>query len=186
MPDPNWMRRIGATPAKLATVVVLAAVLAGLIVLQSGAYTESAATPQTEAGREHAPKLPLRTAKRAAVATPATRLRKPDAPTWSTIALEEILAHDPFAVPAALVPKVPSEDDPAREADEKAEDRQRQREQAIAAVRQQGVEMVLLAGSEPVAVVGGRLVRVGDELEGFRVVSISSSGLTLSVPDEQP
>ena len=40
--------------------------------------------------------------------------------------------------------------------------------------------MVLMDGKETTAVVGNRPIRIGESLEGLRVISITSSGVTLA------
>jgi hypothetical protein len=103
---------------------------------------------------------------------------------WPKIALEEVLQHNPFARPPVLEPPAPEKPTPVAAVNglDKArqEEVRRRREQALAAVRAQGVRMVFVGKEERVAIIGDRRVQVGDVFDGFRITKIGSDGVTLS------
>ncbi|OHB66540.1 MAG: hypothetical protein A2V70_05300 [Planctomycetes bacterium RBG_13_63_9] len=55
-------------------------------------------------------------------------------------------------------------------------------DQALDGLRQQGVAVVIGSGERYVAVVGSQTVRVGDLLDGFRVIAIAPDGVTVERP----
>jgi hypothetical protein len=103
--------------------------------------------------------------------------------------MEKVLGYDPFALPETLAPPEPARrtatgQEPAAGA--QADAVRKQREQALSALRHQGVQMIFFNEEEQVALLGDRFVRVGDTLDGFRVLAIEPQGITLSEQDANP
>jgi hypothetical protein len=181
----------GATPGKLALIAVLAVVLVGVLVYQfSGSEEPPPPRKHPNVGRPAAAR-PAAGSTRVAAGGTRVAAPKPDHTVvpktdrqWPKIALEEVLQHDPFALPTALQPPAPKK--PAVAVASQAPDKarqaevRRQREQALAAIRAQGVQMVFVGKEKRVAIIGDRRVRVGDVFDGFRVTDIGSDGVTLS------
>lgn len=180
---------LGATPGKLATVAVLAAILAAVVWTQSGA---DAITAPSVASRVDEPNIAARSRRvpRPTAVKPAaapsdqagrTSAAKPR-PTLR-IDLEKTLEFDLFAVPPKMIAARSAASPDADKADEQALEQARQRELALNAIRSGGVQMIFDDGHEKKAVLGNRVLRVGDMVEGFRISNISLQGITLS---EQP
>lgn len=179
----DWRKKIGVTPGKLLLVGVLGCVLVTVIRLQLGARETSgvsrSADRRVDRMRRRSSKASTeRTGNHDVTAVTRT------AQQWPEIPLKKVLAHDPFALPPALAPPAPAPT-PKQAAEGRANRQQdielaRSRGQALAAVREQGIQMILVNPGDPVALVGDRPVRVGDVLEGFQVVAISADGITLS------
>ena len=184
MADPGLKSKVGATPGKLVFVAVLAVVLVSVIIVQSTTREEPPAPRENGDANGLSGTLVAEAGTRVPTAAPGSDdvlnrdLQRP------TIALEEVLQHDPFAMPAALLP--PAEPNSANmsrgslDEDRQEAELQRQRELALTAIREQGVQMVFLGKEEQVAIIGNRRISVGDLLEGFRVTGIGSDGVTLS------
>lgn len=183
MASSGWMSKIGVTPGKLVMVGVLAAILVAVLVSQIGTRTESAEEPSREQqAKRETPRSAGAAARMSAIRESEVGDRKDR--QWPEILLEEVIAHDPFALPEALAPP-PTVDSGTGPRKQRADAQQAQklreeREKALAAVRERGVQMVLIDQKEQVAIVGDRAVRIGEVLEGFRVVAINSAGVTLS------
>lgn len=209
MDNSQWKNRIGGTPGKLVVVGVLGAVFVTVVCFQLGAKETPVETRNPDhpvvnrlsQRRNHntiqVSSHPTRSGggnqvlRRAGKAefgsTPDTDDADADTRAtgeWPETPLETALAHDPFALPPPLAPPTPvPSPDGARS--EQGNERQRpelaeKHERALATVRDRGIQMVLVDQEERVAIVGDRAVRVGEVLEGLRVVAISADGITLS------
>ena len=183
MADPGVKSRFGATPGKLVLVAVLAVAFVSVLLFQF-AEEEKPPAPQENAEQSGGSETrPMQNGTSVPTPPPDKGHVPKQARQWPKIALEEVLRHDPFAVPAALHPPAgPGSANTAQDVPEKArqQELQRQREQALATIREQGVKMVFVGKGEQVAIIGDRRVRVGDLFEGFRVTDIGSDGVTLS------
>jgi hypothetical protein len=110
--------------------------------------------------------------------------------SWPDFKLAEVLAYDPFALPAQFPQPPPSlAEGSAMQPDQsdaaKALEAARERAATLEEIKRQGVELVLQNGREYVAKIGDKEVRIGDKIGGFRVVDINLHGVTLegdSVP----
>lgn len=183
MDNPGWNKKLGATPGKLALASVLGMVLviviyyqfaAGNASVDSGRRDRHAAERTSSADQppDHVSKTPTVNATTGTVGE------------WPEPSLETVLAHDPFALPPGLEPPTPDSTQP-RPSGERADggeapELQQKWERALATVRELGIHMVLVGEQEQVALVGEQAVRVGEVLEGFRVVAIDADGLILS------
>jgi hypothetical protein len=153
----------------LLVIGVLGAVLAGVLVVQfSGGQADSTGV----SGPPEGPARPVTAAR--PPAEPAAR------PAWPKVAAAEASRYDPFALPQAMIQQSRLPPPKAQAEEQQQADRLRQqREQALAALRRRGASTVFRSASGAAAIVGPRVVRVGDELDGFRVVSIDDGGVLL-------
>lgn len=193
----NFWDRSGITPGKGALVGVLACVLAGIVGYQflSGAYGNKPVVPRGQATTEtkFEPKRRGEIAQRTSAST-APRTESLPVEDWPTVPLHETLAHNPFATPASLIPKVPiSESElipfaqvPPKEVDDLLPvdpDQLRAHRERVRAIRElmtTGASMVMTTGDGTrVAVVNGRTIRIGDTIHGMRVTAITSEGVVL-------
>jgi hypothetical protein len=148
------------TPKQWALLGVLGAALVGAMYWPSDDVAGDAATGEsnTVGGAGSGPRGP--------------RIRPPAAQSaakqWPKVDLTAALAHDPFASPL-FAPK--AEAPAAATAEDTAAD--------LLALRQDGVSMIVRDGDGVVATVGERKLRVGDVIDGYRVVAIEMDGVVL-------
>jgi hypothetical protein len=177
----------GVTTQKLVLIGVLAAVLVGVLYLQFGRSEKpkrtAGATPTARERPSSNRQSPRAAKKPAAVVTTAPR-QWSSLKRWQSPNLAEVIAYDPFARPSLFPKPAPEtatlventaatpEDLAKEQAALAAEEKQMQ--QQLEALRQQGVEVIIEGPHGPVAVIGGKEVRVGDEIDGFRVIAIES------------
>ena len=192
MPEVQPPSRPAASPFKLALAAVLTAVFVVVVIVQFGgaADTDGAAPPtDTKAPRGR------RSGQKAGAGTtqpgpePETADRSPS--RWSAPALADVLKHDPFATPEAFRNRpdsAPADVSADRQKKALAREQELARKRAeqdrtLAELRQQGVRAVLGTDRHGnVAVVGSRAVRVGDDLDGFRVIAVEPQGVELQKP----
>jgi hypothetical protein len=182
--------KVGATPGKLVLIAVLAVILVGVLIFQFSGKEEPPPPRHRAEVKRPAAARPAARRTRAAASTPVEADAAKKGRHWPEMALEEVVQHDPFAVPPALrppTPPVPAAAAPKAPDKARREEVRRQREQTLAAIRKQGVQMVFLGKEKRIAIIGDRRVRVGDVFDGFRVTDIGSDGVTLSeqVSDEK-
>jgi hypothetical protein len=178
------------TRAKLALVGLLAVVLVAVIGYQLRGRKPAPLVPRAEANqRQFAADS---SAARTSDATPRGPARVAPAQRrprnkWPDIPLSEVIAHDPFTLPPALL-AIASESDTAKPGpSSKAEpadqshrqELERRRADVLAAMRKKGVSMVLTSPGGTVATVGSLRLKVGDVVEGLRVAEIGPSGVVL-------
>ncbi len=164
--------RVGATPAKLALVALLAVVLIVVIVRQLPNDTPPPSRAQVTASVPS--KAEDETDTVAAQATdPETTTQQQNETTspWPETSLDELLTHDPFATPAWAIAAVSDSD--TRQASKLDE------------LQKQGVSIVMIGEEAKTATIGERRVRVGDVLEGYRITDITSKGVLLDKLDSQ-
>lgn len=186
-PEQFGAGRLGATAGKLAVIAILAAALIALLVFPSGGKSAPSTKPsqQTTAPppNPQANSNPPPTQESAAEPNAAHSPAPSAALGLPVISLDEASEHDPFAAVPALTQQTATNSNQASDVEagkEQKVDREEQVKQAVAAIRTQGVQMVLLGKNENLAIIGNRRVRVGDQLGGLRVTSITSKGITLS------
>jgi hypothetical protein len=186
--------KIGASPVKLALAAVLTVVFIAVLIVQFGGISNTRST-----GRERGKgKDPTGSAQPTGAGQPAPSPPQPSrtlrtTQAWPILDIERVLEYDPFALPAPLSrqQEVVSKREGQREAEAlelELARRRAEQEQSLAQLQEAGVRAILGgAQGEKVALVGSRVVRVGDELDGFRVSAIQPDGLTLQQPAvEQP
>ena len=172
---------------QIAVVAALVAVLVAVIVMQmvgrSRAETTSPAPSPTGSSRS-TPASP-------ATATTDHPADPPSEDPWNQTFANDTIAYDPFRIPAAFsndgqsaagkshATAVPEDDEDDRAA--RLEAARAAREAALARLSKQGFK-AFLAGREPdgnVGVIGKQTVRVGDVLDGFRVIAIEPGGIVV-------
>jgi hypothetical protein len=198
--EANSSKKAGLTRGKAILIGVLAAVLLIVLYVQFGGSSETptGGAPSYRPPRPAAavqPATPETKLVTPVVATPAptapigkqkdsTNVPVINESHWKAPPVATIIAYDPFALPSSFPqpPKivaagksadgndliaVAAADDAKRAADA-AEDLHLQLQQLI----EQGVHAVFSEGNQYVAVVGDRVLHVGDEIEGFTVTAI--------------
>jgi hypothetical protein len=182
-------KQIGLTRGKAVLIGVLSIVLVGVLYVQYGRYA---------GGGEVAPVD--RVATRAPVRKPAVSTQLNPAPTdaeierdaqaallefdqakWTPPELSKVIAYDPFALPAGF-PRPPSSFLTGPTADETegaAEERTKQLADALAELQMQldelkerGVHVIVGQNEQYVAMIGDRVIHVGDDINGFTVTAI--------------
>lgn len=171
-----------ATPRQLLVVGVLGVVLVSVLIGQfSGASSQPGkaavkATPKgpvPQAGQAIAPK----SAAPAAQATTPKAVLEP----WPELTAEVAAQYDPFAVPEPLARRITEiqKAKPDRKPNHSPPKRDLSAEN-VAALKAKGITLIVRSQGGAVAMVGNRAVRVGDVLEGHRVVSIELDGVVLA------
>lgn len=169
------LRQLGVTPAKAALIGVLGVGLAVVWGPQLGALLpgwggDSGKARRTAASRRAGPK-PLAANNAEAEAAPEVVKEEREIPTFL---VSEASAYDPFAVPAwspgarRVADAGPEETATVDEV-----------EQRFEGLRETGVAMILVGNDGAEAVqIGDRMLRVGDEIDGFRITAINAKGVT--------
>ena len=171
------LRQLGLTPLKACAIAVLGLVFAivwgpQLLPMIDGpspaSAGQSSTAPNSVASTGRPPRSETITGGSPPVSPADTARNMPQ----REFTLTEAIAHDPFEVPAwaPVSKRVASNAAPASGTDQLTR---------IEKLRQTGVAMVLVSNRQQVAAIGDRLVRLGDEIDGFRVVEISSEGVLL-------
>jgi len=182
MPEQKKLSKTGVTPGKLALVVVLAVVFTVVLIVQFGGSSGEEETVQLRPPC----KAPLRTPGGGTTAQVA-QLRTSLAP-WPTLERDDVLRYDPFKTPssfliqhqASATAAEASRTHSARGREEELKRKMTEREQALDALKKEGVKAVLGSSKKGnVAVIGSQSVHVGDVFQGFRVVAIEPDGVVL-------
>jgi hypothetical protein len=190
----------GLTRGKAILIGVLAVALIGVLYVQFGRGGEKPAgepsnyrppRPALAVQPVNAPAKPvtLASAKTPANAEPskdksAATVPVIDGTRWKSPKLETIVAYDPFALPPSFPqpPKITAGGkatgadgliaaaaaDDAKRIAEAAENLRMQLEE----LKQQGVHVILRKGDQYVAVIGDRMLHVGDKIDEFTVTAI--------------
>jgi hypothetical protein len=193
------------TPAKGALIGVLAAALVGVVYFQYGSSDVEVVVPSGVNAEVPSPLPPVAaqalptssttaeppedTAQAAADAGPGTAITAQfDESKWKPPELARVVAYDPFALPAAFPQPVQTvagaqsgvdsegETDAATAAAKLAEAIESLQSE-LKALQERGVHVIIRGGNEYVAMIGDRTVRVGDEINGFKVTSIEPDGV---------
>lgn len=174
----SGLKKIGLTPAKAALVAVLALVLAvvwGPQIFGGGSDRAESVAEARPAARSssRAPRRGRRTTTQAPTtsepARPAATER--DLPT---ITLSDAAAYDPFALPAWAIE---AEQLVGGTSVQPASGGTSSLQQRFDSLKATGVGMVLVSGDGQAAQIGDRTVRVGDEIDGFRVIEITADNI---------
>lgn len=130
------------------------------------------------AGQASGPKSLARSLQAAAL--------KPAPLVWPKLSAEVAAQYDPFAVPETLARKITEVKQAKQETKPKNTPPKRDvRAENVAALKAKGIALIVRSQRGAVAMVGNRAVRVGDTLEGHRVLAIDSSGVLLAPADRQ-
>ena len=191
MADKRKKQAAGLTPGKAALIGALAIVLIGVLYWQFAGANSSTKGP-TAADTRHRPAAAAAQAQ--VQATLATKTGQPESrsltetvalvdPTaWKSPKLTEVIAYDPFAMPSAF-PKPEAVDPKTGKSDglvaaAKADDAKKmaeavaQLEMQLRELEQRGVQVIVRDRNQYAAMIGERIVHVGDEIDGFTVTVI--------------
>ncbi len=190
----NTPGKAGATWKKLATVGVLAAVLAAVLYVQFGRPSGDDAPPlaTTGASPHRAGQPPKSASAKEELAPTASKewlLEATDRPAWKKPELAQVVRYDPFALPAAF-PQPPTPAVGRAGAVEGAivavdnEENEQQRTKTVAEIqskldelKQRGVRVIIDGRKQAAAIVGERTIHVGDDIDGFTVKAIDPDGV---------
>ena len=185
MAEPTTPNRPFATPRQLAMIAVLGVVLAAVLIAQFGGASSApepgvpAAGSSGASGAASGLSGAASPAASAGAAAPAPAGSGGASQAWPRLDAQAAAAYDPFAVPAPMVRKLASGQQ-ASHGTKPGQADPRKAEAALASLRSKGISAVLRNQRGAVAVIGNREVRVGDVIEGYRVVSIEADGVLLA------
>ena len=175
------------SPAKLALAIGLTVVFIAVVAVQVWGYARHAEV--TARAKPKGTPADRRTAETFKFSRPDC-LVVPEANSngkWPKSALAECIEHDPFAKPQGFAKETKK---PVQEAVD-AEALQREIEIAkkratqeleIAKLQKAGVNAILKGAQQSTAILGTRMVRVGEEINGFRVRAIEADGIIVERP----
>ncbi len=157
------LKKMGATPGKLALIAVLVLVLFGVIVKQ----LPSSAPEKVNTAPAIAQSLDSKQSGTTNVNAEKSNVES-ELPAWPVINLTETLANDPFVLPRWAVQEVPPEviavnDEPGE----------------LAELQEQGASIVVISKEKKSATIGEQKLQVGDILEGYRITDITTQGIFL-------
>jgi len=191
------MKRMGATPGKLALVGVLAVVLGTVLV---GQLPDSTTTPEV-ARRPRTPMLnqsnstaaanqPRNIQQRTHQSQPRpfhsnsstkSREQSSEPPTWPDLSLETIVAFDPFATPQWLSSATAAAQAGPVDTRLLTEAARRARKASVLKdLQDQGTTIVVITSDDKRATIGNQTFRIGDHLEGFVITDITRQGVVLT------
>jgi len=158
------LRKMGATPGKLALVGVLSLILIAVIAMQMPASVADVPLGRTSTSKS--PKIRGIRNDTAAQTEASTIETKTHA--WPKVDLAATLAIDPFAKPSWTRKQVlkPSES--------------KSTPSILAELRKQGASIVVIAADGKSAKIGDQNVYIGDILEGYQVTYITTQGVLLN------
>ena len=175
MNQPSILKKIGATPAKLAVVGGLGVVLLSVVVPQLRG--KSLEVPVTSPGpSEQIVDLqrPEQQAEKPNKLSTAEGEEVRPAPVWTQLPFEQIVNYDPLAAPAWYVAAVTQ-----AEADLEIVDHEKN-SRALEELEQKGASIVVITNQNRVATIGNLQINIGDRIEGFRVSDITTKGVVLT------
>jgi hypothetical protein len=191
------LKQSSLTRGKAILVAVLAVVLVVILYVQFGlaggkansrpvGYRPPRSTPtrkSAQANTKTAAATNAQTGSAEVVAAPII-----DATHWKSPSLATVVAYDPFALPPAFPqPKVTADGKAAGAealiAAAAADDAKRQAESLeklrmqLEELKQRGVHVIIREHDQYAAMIGDRMLHVGDEINGFTVTAISPDGV---------
>jgi hypothetical protein len=187
------LKKIGLTPGRAALMGLLGAALVGVLYLQFGPSKNGSASP-TGAVPPRRPAPPRSAVTPAAQQTASNEESNPteataiefDQSKWKSPELSAVVAYDPFALPAAFPQPQATTAQltadggrsalAAANAEQLADELERLQSQ-LDELKNRGVHVVVSAEGEYVAMIGDRLVHVGDEINEFTVTAIDPNGV---------
>jgi hypothetical protein len=202
MADASASPRPAVTPRQLLFIAVLGVILAVVLIVQFGGASGGPDDSQGGSRPQAAPSGAAQPAQRQSAAGPqaagspapgvktAPGTPRPASPPWPKLSGQVAGQYDPFAMPEPLARQAKAQrpdDSPGG----KAGSRNPATDPALMALRRKGTDAILRDGQGAVAVIDKRVVRVGDVLQGYRVVSIDDDGVLLApspsqdVPEER-
>lgn len=171
--------------AKWLLVGGLGAVLMGVILFGGGDAAEETAelattansSPSGEAGTAAAVPGPRRGG------LPATPKSPRKTREWPRLDPVEVIKHNPFTLSEAAAEQLALESGKTKDvptAEELAAlERNKRREQLVEELRRTRVSMIFRSDAGNAAVIGNRVLKEGEIVEGVRIVSITNSGITV-------
>lgn len=180
MNEPSRMKKIGATPAKLALVGVLAVVLLVVIVgqLPTSQAPSEIASRQTTQSNEQSKRPKLAQTKKQ---TEGSLEKTKAAPrVWTEMTVESIVAFDPLAKPDWLITAEASLVDGSEGIFSDKSQREAKKAAVLKQLMQEGTKIVVISSGEKRATLGEQQVRIGDQFEGFEITDITKQGVVLS------
>ncbi len=189
--SPSSSQQIGLTRGKAMLIGALAIALVGVLYVQ---YGRSGGGPEQPLADTVASRAPASRSPRSTSAKTAATAAEPDNETegglfefdqakWKSPELTTVIAYDPFALPATF-PQPPSfaggsgASAGAADAATAAEDAQQLADaledlrSQLEELKQRGVHVIVSQNDQYVAMIGDRLIHVGDEINGFTVTEI--------------
>jgi hypothetical protein len=191
MADPEGRARSTVTPRQLVLMGVLGAVLVVVLIGQFGGASSSpesagvgqspeGAAPRTDRAADQKPKAA------SAARSPDAAAAKPASRAWPKLSAEVAAQYDHFAVPEPLARQLIEGRRSA--GDRKPSDSLQKRgagAESVAALKSKGTNVIVRSERGAAAMLGNRVVRVGDVVEGYRVMSIDLQGIVLAPADRQ-
>ena len=191
-------QRIGLTRGKGVTIGVLAVALAAVMYIQFGGGNGDKTQPASaDAARLRRPSPAERRRRAEAIAPDAEAAA--DTPrqlaavftpnNWKSPDLSQVVTYDPFALPPSFPQPLQLQMDPrlaqgvdpnapaaSADADELATAIEQMRMQ-LEELQQRGVQVIVRGRDKYVAMIGDRMVHVGDVINGFTVTAIEPDGV---------
>jgi hypothetical protein len=180
-----------ATPRQWTVVAVLAVILVVVLLVQfTGIFGSETAEPKETGKRSRQPPELEHGASEAPSTSRSTDESRPPKP-WPRFSPDEALRFDPFAPSTQVAEREGIEEATSKGSQEQSEDPRHEQllrlraaqAEALQELRAEGVKAVV--GSHRgghAAVIGSQVVRVGDMLNGFRVVQVDSDGVIVEQP----
>jgi len=198
MADASARQKATVTLRQVLLIAVLGAILAVVLIVQFGGATgrpedgHRGSGPRTPASGIAEPSDPqIAAGPRPAVgpapaAKTAAAPARPAGPPWPKLSGQTAAQYDPFAMPEPLARQAMAQGpDSSRDGKGGAAQRNSASHPALAALRSKGTSAVLRDQNGAVALIDNRVVRVGDVLQGYRVVSIDDDGVLLAPSGSQ-
>lgn len=185
MSEPRAKPFLSASRFQLALAGIMTVVFVVVLLVQFGGVAGGKPTgPPDPATRKPSTGTPPH-GPHATADQPRRRPPRRPAPAWPAIDLAEVLRFDPFAAGQAFASRQkPSgkaaPDEAAAGRRQRRQQAQSERAEAVERLRRQGLKAVIAgSGGQAVAVVGSKTVRVGDVIDGLRVIAIQPDGVVL-------
>jgi hypothetical protein len=188
-------QQAGVTPGKLVLIGVLTVVLAGVLYRQFGPARADAPPAAADAPTRRAPdiaQIKAHAGKNEKTADSGFGRKADIVVHWPTPEIATVTQYDPFALPARFPqPKVLTAEgtvagDDTGEHENTASkaaavDKQLEDYRAkLDALRHKGVQVIIKQHNEYAAMIGDQTYRVGDEIDGFKVISIDVDGVHIA------
>jgi hypothetical protein len=188
----------GLTRGKAVLIAVLAVVLVVVMYIQFGRSNGAGSDEAVAFAPRRPPGVPPVTAAKPNAETANTTTSPAsesetvamiDVTRWKSPKLTDVVAHDPFALPVTFPQpakvvfdpsmtdspdvEVASAADKAKQLADAVEQLQRQ----LDGLKQRGVQVIVRERDQYAAMIGDRMVHVGDEIDGFVITAIRPDGV---------
>ena len=177
---------------QLIVIAVLGVILAVVLIAQFGGASVRPEDAKRAAGTQPSGSgaTGVSSPRATAASRPASSAKAAPAPAsgsktpWPKRTAEAVGQHDPFAMPEPLARQALAQGQGTSRGGKDAK-RPAGPDPVLAAMRSKGVDAVFRDQDGAVAVMNNRVVRVGDVLQGYRVVSIEDDGVVLAPSGSQ-